>query len=132
MANPNPMHKFPKGNTFGGRTPKIKEIQVFCQQQLVELMATLVAIMKSDKTGGHLRVEIAKLLLSYGCGRPSGVIGSPDEMPVNPIYIYLPYNGREPLPESPNPATAGPDKAEENPADSVEDDLKDSPGSEPK
>jgi hypothetical protein len=71
MANPNPAHKFPKGNTFGGRTPKVQEVQDFCREQSASILQTLLDMFENKYTAANVRLEIAKLLLAYGYGKPS-------------------------------------------------------------
>jgi hypothetical protein len=74
MANSNPVCKFKKGNKLGGRTPKIKAIQEFCRGQGVSILLELLAMFRSKKTSNRDKIEISKLLLAYGYGKPNNKI----------------------------------------------------------
>lgn len=71
MANPNPVHKFEKGNSFGGRPAKIQEIRSFCQEQGPDILAELIRLLKAENTQAKVKFDIAKLLLAYAYGNPS-------------------------------------------------------------
>ena len=71
MANPNPTHKFTAGNSFGGRTPKIKELREFCQSKSLELLEKLAAMLEAPKTPIKVKFDIIKLFLAYGFGNPA-------------------------------------------------------------
>lgn len=71
MANPNPAHRFPDGNKFGGRTPKVQELQDFCRERTPELLQTLLGLFRTDRTSSAVRLEIARLFLAYGYGKPN-------------------------------------------------------------
>lgn len=71
MANHKPVCKFAKGNRLGGRTPKIHAIQEFCRSQGESILLELLTMFKSKKTSAHNKIEISKLLLAYGYGKPN-------------------------------------------------------------
>ena len=71
MANANPAHKFEAGNTHGGRSPKVKELQAFCQEKSTDVLNKLFEMLNSDKTPYKVQFDIAKLILAYGFGNPT-------------------------------------------------------------
>ena len=71
MANPHPTNKFEKGNTCGGRSPKIGQIQEFCRDKSQDILNTLIALLNDKQTPCKVKLDIARLLLAYGYGNPS-------------------------------------------------------------
>jgi len=74
MANPNPANKFEKGNTFGGRPTKIKEIQDFCRAKSKDILNTLFTLLNEKQTPCKVKLDIASLLLAYGYGNPADTL----------------------------------------------------------
>lgn len=73
MANPNPTHKFPQGNTGNpkGRPKEIKELKALAREHTKLALDVLVEI-AGDTTAQHgARVTAASAILDRGYGKPT-------------------------------------------------------------